>query len=89
MTVTDYIASIRPRTRLKTLLGIERSRLHQLLSSGRPIPVWLLARIAGRHLLPSLGRAKTAEMLLATLEHDFPECFDHARPPETEEAAHG
>lgn len=79
MTVNEVIDAIRPRAKLMELLGVERSRLHEILSKKRPAPAWMLARIAGKHLLPSLGRQQTAEILLATLEQDFPDCFDGSK----------
>lgn len=74
-TIVKILRETRPRTALCKRLGISPQYASDI-ARGQPIGgAETLARFAGRHLLATTSRAEAGEIILNTLEHDFPEHF--------------
>ena len=71
MTITDVLDKIKPRQLVYDLLGLDRTRSHELLR-GNPMPTWLLARFARTVLVPLFGADEAAKIVLASLEKWHP-----------------
>jgi len=77
-TIVKILRETSPRTDLCRRLGISPQYASNI-ARGQPIGgAETLARFAGRHLLATCTRAETGEILLSTLEHDYPEHFEAA-----------
>lgn len=75
-TIVKILRETRPRTELCRQIGISPQYASNI-ARGQPIGgAETLARFAGRHLLPNHSRAETGEIILSTLEHDYPEHFE-------------
>lgn len=66
MNVRDVLTSIRPRQLVYDLLGLDRTRAHEILR-GKPMPTKMLARFYRCVLVPAFGRERALEIVSASL----------------------